>query len=183
MTTSDHEAGGGTGRPWTGSRGSALWRWIDPEENPSGVVYGTIAVVAVLASESTRRDTFAETVGATILILGLYWVAHTYAAVVGRRLEKRETLSARGLGRALVHEGAIVKGAAIPIAVLLLLWACDVSLNTSVTASLWTSAGVVAGFEIVAAFRGQAQGLPRVIQVVVGTLLGAGILLVRLLLH
>ncbi|HXQ44883.1 MAG TPA: hypothetical protein VN816_09620 [Acidimicrobiales bacterium] len=60
-----------------------LW-WIDPEENPSGLVYGTIAVGAVLAAQSRRRDTFADTIGATVLILGLYWLAHSYAAVTGR---------------------------------------------------------------------------------------------------
>ncbi|HVC70058.1 MAG TPA: hypothetical protein VNC61_07310 [Acidimicrobiales bacterium] len=164
-------------------RASAIWRWIDPEENPSGVVYGTIAVGAVLASESTRRETFAETVVATMVILGLYWVAHTYAVVVGRRLETRETLTARRLWRTFLHEGAIVKGAAIPIAVLLVLWTCGVGLDTAVNASLWTSAGVLSAFEIVAALRGRASGAQKVVQVLVGTLLGAGILVVRLLLH
>ena len=33
---------------------TVLW-WIDPEENPAGLVYGTIAVGVVLAAESTRR--------------------------------------------------------------------------------------------------------------------------------
>ena len=33
---------------------TVLW-WIDPEENPAGVVYGTIAVGAVLAVEGPRR--------------------------------------------------------------------------------------------------------------------------------
>jgi hypothetical protein len=163
--------------------GSAIWRWIDPEENPSGVIYGTIAVGAVLAAESTRRETFADTIEATTLILGLYWLAHTYATVVGRRLATGETLSAGGLWRAFIHEGAIVKGAAVPIAVLLILWVCGVGLNASVTASLWTSAALLATFEIVAAFRGHARGVQRVFQVLVGSLLGGGILVVRLLLH
>ena len=97
---------------------SAISKWVEPEDNPSGVIYGTIAVGAVLAAESTRRETFSDTIEATVLILGLYWLAHTYATVAGDRLKARETLSLRRFWRALLHEGAIVKGAALPIAVL-----------------------------------------------------------------
>ncbi len=161
---------------------TVLW-WIDPEENPSGVVYGTIAVGAVLAAESTRRDTFPDTIGATVLILCLYWIAHTYAGVTGDRLKTRHTLSARALWRALLHEGAIVKGAALPVAVLLVLWATPVTLSTAVTAALWTSAVALALFEMVAAFRSRLTAAQRFPQILVGSLLGAGILVIRLLLH
>jgi hypothetical protein len=159
-----------------------LW-WIDPEENPSGVVYGTIAVGAVLAAESTRRDTFPDTIGATVTILCLYWVAHTYAGVTGDRLKTRETLSPSGLWRSLLHEAAIMKGAALPIAVLLVLWATPVTLSTAVTAALWTSAAALALFELVAAFRSPLSRSQRAWQVLLGSVLGAGVLLIRLLLH
>jgi hypothetical protein len=162
---------------------STISWWIDPEQNPSGVVYGTIAVGAVLAAESTRRDTFPATIGATVLILGLYWIAHTYAGMTGDRLKTRETLTLRGFWRSLLHEGAIVKGAAVPIAVLLVLWATPVTLSTAVTAAMWTSAVVLTLFEIVAAIRSPLSAAQRATQVLVGTLLGAGILVVRLLLH
>jgi hypothetical protein len=157
--------------------------WIDPEENPSGVVYGTIAVGAVLAAESTRSDTYGDTVEATVLILLLYWVAHAYAAVVGLRVTKSEPLSAGDHWRVFLHEGAIVKGAATPIAVLLVLWGAGVSFSTAVNAALWSSAGVLAAFETVLALRRDIGGWQRVGQVLVGTLLGAGILLIHLLLH
>jgi hypothetical protein len=156
---------------------------MEPEDNPSGVIYGTIAVGAVLAAESTRRETFADTIEATLLILGLYWLAHTYATVVGDRLKTRDTLSAGGLWRALLHEGAIVKGAAIPVAVLVLLWASGVSLASAVTAALWSSAGALAVFEIIATLRSRVTGARRLTQIVVGALLGAGVLLVRVVLH
>ncbi len=156
---------------------------MEPEDNPSGVIYGTIAVGAVLAAESTRRETFADTIEATMLILGLYWLAHTYATVVGDRLKTRDSLSASGLWRASLHEGAIVKGAAIPIAVLVVLWASGVSLASAVTAALWSSAGALAVFEIMATLRSRVTGARRLTQIVVGALLGAGVLLVRVVLH
>jgi hypothetical protein len=161
---------------------TVVW-WIDPEENPSGVVYGTIAVGAVLAAESVRRDTFPDTIGATVLILLLYWVAHTYATVTGNRLQRRDALSFGALWRSFLHEGAIAKGAALPVAVLVVLWATPVSLNVAVTAALWTSAVSLALFEAVAAFRSPLTAAQRAGQILAGSLLGAGILAVRLLLH
>ncbi len=143
------------------------------------MIYGTIAVGAVLAAESTRRETFADTIEATLLILGLYWLAHTYATVVGDRLKTRDNLSAEALWRALVHEMSIVKGAAVPIAVLAMLWAAGVSLATTVTGALWSSAAALAFFEIVATLRSRATGARRLIQIVVGALLGGGVLLVQ----
>ena len=161
----------------------AIARWVEPAENPSGVVYGTIAVGAVLAAESARRETFADTLAATLLILGLYWLAHTYATVVGHRFETRRSLSASGLWRALLHEGAIVKGAAIPIAVLAVLWVAGVALDTAVTAALWASAVLLVAFELVATIRSGVSGAQRIAQVFVGVVIGAGVLLVHVVLH
>jgi hypothetical protein len=183
MTDRPHQSKGTKRRSGIGSLVSAISRWVEPDDNPSGVIYGTIAVGAVLAAESTRRETFADTIGATLLILGLYWIAHTYATVVGTRLKERETLSPSGLWQAFLHEGSIVKGAALPIAVLVALWASGVSLATGVTAALWTSAVALAAFEVVAALRARVSGPQRLAQMVVGALLGAGVLLVRVVLH
>jgi len=156
---------------------------VEPEDNPSGVIYGTIAVGAVLAAESARRETFPDTLEATVIILGLYWIAHTYAAVVGDRLKAREVLTAGRFWRAFLHEASIVKGAVIPIAVLVALWIAGVSLQTGVTAALWSSAAALAAFEIIATLRSHATGAQRVTQIAVGVLLGAGILSVRVVLH
>jgi hypothetical protein len=156
---------------------------VEPEDNPAGVIYGTIAVGAVLAAESTRRETFPDTIEATVLILALYWLAHTYATVVGDRLKTRETLSLSRLWRAFLHEGSIVKGAAIPIAVLGAQWAAGVTLQTGVTVALWSSALALAAFETIATLRSRVTGAQRLMQIVVGALLGAGVLLVRVVMH
>ncbi len=158
-------------------------RWVEPDDNPSGVIYGTIAVGAVLAAESTRRETFVDTIEATVLVLVLYWFAHTYARLVGDRLKTRDALSADALWRALLREGSIMKGALIPIAVLAMLWAAGVSLATGVTGALWSSAAALSVFEIIATMRSRATGAQRVTQILIGMLLGVGVLLVRVVLH
>lgn len=162
---------------------ATILRWVDPEDNPSGVVYGTIAVGAVLAAEAPRRETFRSTLEATLVALVLYWFAHTYATLVGRRFEGRHGLTARQVGRALVHEWAIVKGAATPIAVLVACRLAGVGLDATVNAALWTSAGVLALFEVVAAWRGSGSLVRRAAEASLGFVLGGGLLLLHLLLH
>ena len=57
------------------------------------------------------------------------------------------------------------------------------SLQTGVTVALWTSAVSLVLFEAIATVRSRATGLQRVAQIVIGALLGAGVLLVRVVLH
>jgi hypothetical protein len=161
----------------------SILRWLEPEDNPAGVIYGTIAVGAVLAAESTRRDTFPDTIVATVLVLILYWMAHAYAGLTGDRLKRREPLSTRAVWRSVAHEAAIAKGAALPVAILLVLWATPVTLNTAVIVALWASAASLAFFEVVAAFRTPLSARERGLQILMGSFLGAGVLVVRLLLH
>ncbi len=58
-----------------------------------------------------------------------------------------------------------------------------VSLQAGVNAALWTSAAALAAFEIIATLRSPITGAQRITQIVMGVLLGAGVLLVRVVLH
>jgi hypothetical protein len=49
----------------------------DPRE-PRDAIYGAIAVGALLAAETPRRETYAMTVAAAIITLLLHWLAHSY---------------------------------------------------------------------------------------------------------
>jgi len=172
-----------TKRLWTERLIGGFARWLEPEENPAGVVYGTIAVGAVLATESTVRETFRETIAATVVTLVLYWLAHTYALVVGMRVQADRSLSVGGILRALAHEWAIVKGATIPVVVLFGCWAGGVSLRTAVTAGLWASAASLASFEVVAAVRSGRRSRRIYLEAIFGTALGGGLLLLHASLH
>jgi len=52
-----------------------------------------------------------------------------------------------------------------------------------VTGALWSSAAALAVFEIIATQRSRVSGTQGLLQIVVGALLGAGVLLVRVVLH
>jgi hypothetical protein len=157
--------------------------WIEPNHNPAGVVYGTLIIGAVLATESARRETLLETVGATVLALLLYWLAHAYAGTVGDRLDRQIPLTASGIARALGHDRAILRGALVPILVLLLASAVGASLATAVFLAVWTSAGAILVFEVVAGVRAQLRGSELIVQVCAGAVMGLAIIALRTLLH
>src|SRR6202043_2267687 len=73
--------------------------WIMPSENPSGLVYGVIVIGALLAAESGRHESYLDTVASAVIAATLYWLAHAYATVLGRRLSSQEQLTARALSR------------------------------------------------------------------------------------
>lgn len=157
--------------------------WLEPDHNPAGVVYGTLIIGAVLATESARRETLLDTVGASLLALLLYWLAHSYAATLGERLDKETPLSATGVLRSLIRDRAIVRGAMVPIIALLIASAIGATLETAVLAAVWTSSATIVAFEVLAGFRAHLRGSELVVQICTGTVMGLAIIALRTVLH
>jgi hypothetical protein len=168
-----------TSRDWIGR----LIEWIVPADNPAGAVYGMIVIGALLAAESGRHEGYPDAVGSTLIALGLYWFAHAYAEVLGRRLADHERLTAAALGRALAHDWTIVRGAAIPLLALLLAWALGAARETAVNAALWSTVASLIAFELLAGVRSRATRGELALEGCVGILMGLAILALKVLLH
>jgi hypothetical protein len=151
--------------------------------NIGAVVYGVIAVGALLAAESAQRETYGETVAAIALAAVLYWLAHGYAGCVTRRVQEGTRLTAAGLARALLHELPILLGAALPVLAVLIAWVAGARLDGGIYAALWTAAGTIVIAEVVAGVRAELSGGEVVVQALVGSVLGLLVLAMRLVLH
>jgi membrane protein YqaA with SNARE-associated domain len=165
---------------------AAVLRALDrvlPGKNPTGTVYGTITVGALLAAESALRDTYLETVGSVALALAIYWLAHSYAELLGRRLTAHERLTVAGLGRALGRDWAIVRGAGAPLLALLVAWVAGASQETAVTVALWTCVASLLAFELLAGLRARARPAELALELCVGAAMGLGVILLRVILH
>jgi hypothetical protein len=157
--------------------------WVLPEDNPAGVVYGLIMIGAVLAAESGLHDSYLETVGSTALTVAVYWLAHAYADLLGRRLTAHEHLTVQTLLYALAHDWAIVRGAALPLLALLVAWATGASQATAVLAAVWTCAGSLVIFELLAGIRAKSTPAELALEGCMGTIMGMSILVLRAILH
>lgn len=117
-----------------------LGAWLEPEANPGGVVYGVLAVGTLLAAEGARRETYPFVLEASALALVPYWLAHAYARYFGERTGSETAFSPRQFLRVVVHEAALLKGAAVPVAALLVVWIFRSTLSLGVTIALSTAA-------------------------------------------
>jgi hypothetical protein len=156
---------------------------LDAGSNPGGVIYGTITIGALLAAESARQETYSETVGAAMLALVLFWLAHAYAHLLGDRLAGRGRLSAGLLLRALIEDAAILRGALAPLVAMLIAWALGATLSTAVAAAVWTAAGSLVAWELAAGLRAHLRPAELVFDTAVGAALGMGIILIKVVLH
>jgi hypothetical protein len=157
--------------------------WLVPDANPSGVIYGMIVIGALLAAESGRHESYLDTLASALIATALYWLAHAYASVLGERLATHEPLSAGALRRALGHDWALVRGAAIPLLVLLIAWVAGAAQQTAVTAALWSAVVGLVAFELLAGIRSRAGAAELALQLTVGLTMGLAVLALRIVLH
>ncbi len=151
--------------------------------NPAGLIYGTIAVAALLAAESARQETYPRTAGAVAITLLLYWLAHSYSEFTGERLNRGDPFSYAAFARSAAREVTVLLGAAIPFLVVLIFWATGAALVTAVSAAIWTSVAIVIGTELSIGVRADLSGRELVRQTAVGVLLGLMVIALRVLLH
>jgi hypothetical protein len=150
-----------------------------PADNAAGVVYGVITVGALMAAESGRHESYFDALASAVFATLLYWLAHAYADLLGSRLESGEQLTAGALGRALAHDWAIVRGAAIPLLALVIAWLVGASQEAGVTAALRTAVAAVVVFELLAGVRAKSTLGELLLRGAVGVTMGVVILAVK----
>lgn len=142
-----------------------------------------ILIGALLAAESGRHEGYPDAIGSAVIATGLYWLAHAYASVLGRRLSSGGRLTASALALALAHDWALVRGAAIPLLALLIAWAAGAQQEAAVTAALWSAIGSLIVFELLAGVRSRATPAELVLDAAVGLAMGMAILVLKIILH
>jgi hypothetical protein len=150
-----------------------------PAGNAAGVVYGVITVGALMAAESGRHESYVDTIASALIATLLYWLAHAYADLLGRRLATGERLTAVTLARALAHDWAIVRGAALPLLALVIAWIAGASQETGLTAALRTAVVTVVVFEVVAGIRAKSTPAELLLKAAVGVTMGLAILALK----
>jgi hypothetical protein len=146
-------------------------------------VYGTIALAALLAAESARRETYARTIGAVAVTIVLYWLALSYSEFTGERLDAGVPFRIDGFVAAARQELGVLVGALVPFAVLLIWGAAGASLTAAVAAASWTCAIVIVATELVIGVGAGLKGRELVTHTGAGVLLGLLVVALRVLLH
>ncbi len=154
-----------------------------PSRQAARVVYGVLLVGALLAAESGLSESYLDTFASVSIAILLFWLAHGYAELLGRRLNQGERLTAASLARAMAHEGPLVRGASIPLVVLVLAALAGADQETAVTISLWSSVACLVALEMIAGLRAGARGRELVLEAGVGLTMGVAVLALKIILH
>lgn len=154
-----------------------------PVGNAAGVVYGVITIGALMAAESGLHETYLDTIASALVATLLYWLAHSYADLLGRRLATGESLTPPALARALAQDLAIVSGAAIPMLALVVAWLSGADQESGVTAALRTAVAAVVVLEVLAGIRAKSSPGELLLKACVGVTMGIAILAVKGILH
>lgn len=162
-----------------GSTADWLSGLLLPADNPAGVVYGVITVGALMAAESGRHESYVDALASSLIATLLYWLAHSYADLLGDRLSTGEPLTVKALARELGHDWAIVRGAAIPLLALVIAWATGAGRESGVTAALRTAVVTVVVFEVLAGIRAKSTPGELLLKAGVGVTMGIAILAVK----
>jgi hypothetical protein len=157
--------------------------WIVREQNPAGVVYGTILIGALIAAESGMHDGYPDLIGSTALALGIYWLAHSYSTALGRRLAHEKQLTVGALARALGHDWSIVRGAAIPLLTLVVAWAVGASETAGIDAAVWAAVVSLVVFELLAGLRARSTPREFALEGGMGVVMGLAIFALKSLAH
>jgi len=164
--------------PASGDPGS-VW-WSNPHRL-TAFIYGTLAgLAAVLGIQAGQGASWLA--AASIIVTGVVtmWVAHAYAAVLGRGIAEERSFSARALGIALRDEWPVgVPGATLVLPLLPVavgLW----SLDTALLASSVVGVSILALIGIAAGVTMEARWLDRLVLALVSAGLGLLILAVEL---
>ena len=152
-------------------------------QNVEGAVYGTVMIGVLFAAEDTRRETYADTVEAALIVLLLYVFTHVYAHFLGTRLRAREPLTAKILWHSCIHELPVLEGAIVPVLALLIAWALGATATDGTTAALWTTAVMIVTLEVAAGWRAKLGAREMLLQAGTGALLGLTIVALKLVLH
>lgn len=151
--------------------------------NTGGILYGTIMVGALLAAESARQENYADTVGAVVIAMLLYWLVHAYTGYTERRVERNQRLTFGGLAQTAAQELMILAGGVLPLVTLLICWAAGASLSTAVSAGVYASAAIIVVVEVAVAVRAELSGRELVAQVSLGAFFGLLVIVLNVLLR
>jgi len=156
--------------------------WLAPAANPARVVLGVIVTSALLAAESGLHKGYPATFASAAIGASLYWVAHAYADVLGRRLHSSRRLTVGELWTSLMHESAVARGAAIPLAALLIAAVTGAGRETGVTAAIWTGVASIVVLELIAGMRSNCTKGELVLEAAVGVAMGLAVIALKAIL-
>lgn len=149
----------------------------DHGHDATGIIYGTVITAGTMIGAAEASHNEGEIAATVVVTLVIYWIAHSYAAVLGGA--HSASPSWRAAVRELVEESTIVVACVLPLAALILASWLGAGFGLSVSIASWFTMGLLFIWGYLAARRLHAKVGAQVVSALVFGLLGLGIVALR----
>lgn len=155
-----------------------------PTRNPAGAVHGTVLAGALIAAQGAHEPVdISRLITLVFLAQILYWLAHVYAELVGRRVLARTRLRGREMRHLLAEEWPLVGASFGPLAVVALADLLGAGGDAAVLAGLWATTAILVGWTVLAGLRSRLRLLELLLYVSISAGLGISLVVLKVLVH
>ena len=152
---------------------------VDPDAHPAGLVYGLVVLGSVLAAESVHSSGPLRDILGAVTVLFVYWLAHTYADLMGKRYQQTEPLTWGDARQVARHEWAIMRGAIVPVVAMLVAMLFGLSAWRVDEVGMGVDVAMLMLFAVVGGIRANLSKPALVLQACLALAFGVFIALVR----
>lgn len=151
-------------------------------QDPAGLLYGALVAASVLGTSATHGG-YGYIALATLLVLGVYWLAHVYIEAQALQLHGDARRYARLLGHTAVREASVIQGGVPAILVYAVSNLLGATAKEAATIAVYFSVGVLFVVGFVTARHAGRRGLATWVDAVTAALLGVAVIVAKALLH
>ena len=156
---------------------------VHPARNPASAVYGTVLAGSLIAVQGESDVSVLRLVVVVLLTQSVYWLAHSYAELVGDRITTGARPRLVDVRRLLGEQWPLVSASFVPLAVVGLAWASGSSRNNAVLAGLWASVLVLALWAYLAGRRAGLRTGELLLYVLLSAAFGLAVVLLKVFVH
>jgi hypothetical protein len=165
------------------TRDSASPRDLAHAADTGALLYGALIAASVLATASAHAEAFTYVAVATVLVLGVYWMAHVYVEAQRMQISGDDRLLHRRLGHTARRELSIIQGGLPAIAVFVATDLAGASVSTAAAVAVYFSVAVLVGAGYLIARQAGRRGWMAVLDSAAAGLLGVVVIIAKAMLH
>jgi hypothetical protein len=151
--------------------------------DPAGLLYGAVISASVLVGVSAHADQFEYVVLATVLALGVYWLAHVYVRVQSGQFGGDGLNVLQRTTAAAVHEVSVLEGGVPAIVVYVAADLVGLDNGAAARAAVYFSVGLLVFVGYLGAHKAGGSGWAAVLDAMVAGLFGVVVVVAKTILH
>lgn len=153
------------------------------EDDLPGLLYGAVISASVLATASAHTDQYEYVALAAFAVVTVYWLAHVYVGLHGRRGDEADASIWRRVATGARHEASVLKGGIPAVLVYLVGTLLGLSAGPAAAVAVYFSVGLLACVGYVAAHLAGRTGAAALVDASVAGLFGVAVVALKALMH